>query len=356
MSGTALEESQLLVFNGEQVRRLCAEDTELGYKVVLELVRLVSNRLSQTRRTLAHVLSVTSHDLRAPLATVQSSIDVVVGGFAGEVNQKQKDLLLGGKQRIADLLKMIDNILDISYIEIKAADFQKLSLNQVITDSIGDVEGLALRKVIAVKNNVSRPLTPVLGAQKRLQQVMTNLLSNGVKFTPSGGSVTITASETADRVQVDVSDTGVGIPPEDQPKLFGDFFRGGRVEAEGAGLGLAIAKKIVEAHGGSIWVQSPDSETGKGSRFSFSLPRCWRQSKSPVNRTAGYSSAPTYWSRMMTRRCGASLPSYWSLRATRCAQRRTAKMRWRRLTRKNRTCWCSTCSCPGWTALRSANG
>lgn len=126
MSGTALEESQLLVFNGEQVRRLCAEDTELGYKVVLELVRLVSNRLSQTRRTLAHVLSVTSHDLRAPLATVQSSIDVVVGGFAGEVNQKQKDLLLGGKQRIADLLKMIDNILDISYIEIKAADFQKL--------------------------------------------------------------------------------------------------------------------------------------------------------------------------------------------------------------------------------------
>ena len=281
MSGTALEETQLLVFNGEQVRRACAEDTELGYKVVLELVRLVSTRLSHTRRTLAHVLSVTSHDLRAPLATVQSSIDVVVGGFAGEVNQKQKDLLLGGKQRIADLLKMIDNILDISYIEIKVADFQKLSLNQVITDSIGDVEGLALRRVISVKNNVSRPLTPVLGAQKRLQQVMTNLLSNGIKFTPSGGSVTITASETADRVQIDVSDTGIGIPPEDLPKLFGDFFRGGRVEAEGAGLGLAIAKKIVEAHGGSIWVQSPDPETGKGSRFSFSLPKVLEAVKKP---------------------------------------------------------------------------
>lgn len=281
MSGTSLEETQLLVFNGEQVRRLCAGDTELGYKVVLSLVGLVSNRLSHTRRTLAHVLSVTSHDLRAPLATVQSCIDVVVGGFAGEVNQKQKDLLLGGKGRIADLLKMIDNILDISYIEIKVADFQKISLNQVVTDSIGDVEGLALRKAIAVKNNISRPLTPVLGAQKRLQQVVTNLLGNGIKFTPSGGSVTATASETAERVQIDVTDTGVGVPPEDQPKLFGDFFRGGRVEAEGAGLGLAIAKKIVEAHGGNIWVQSPDPDTGRGSRFSFSLPKVLEAVRKP---------------------------------------------------------------------------
>jgi signal transduction histidine kinase/CheY-like chemotaxis protein len=281
MSGTAVEPSQLLVFDGEQVRRLCSEDTALGYKVMHELVRLVSTRLSHTRRTLAHVLSVTSHDLRAPLATVQSSIDVVVGGFAGEVNQKQKDLLNGGKQRIADLLKMIDNILDISYIEIKTTDFQRVSLNQVVADSIGDVEGLAQRKAIAIRNNVSPQLTPVFGAQKRLQQVLTNLLGNGVKFTPHGGSVTISASETADRVQIDVSDTGVGIPPEDQPKLFSDFFRGGRVEAEGAGLGLSIAKKIVEAHGGTVWVQSPDPETGKGTRFSFTLPKVLEPVRSP---------------------------------------------------------------------------
>ncbi|HEX9896976.1 MAG TPA: ATP-binding protein [Dehalococcoidales bacterium] len=281
MSGTAVENCQLLAFDGEQVRRLCQEDTDLGYKIVQELVRLVSNRLSNARRTLAHVLSVTSHDLRAPLATVQSAIDVVVGGFAGEVNQKQKDLLLGGKQRIADLLKMIDNILDITYIEIKATDFQKVDLNQVVIESIGDVQGLAQRKAISIHNNVSRQLTHVLGAPKRLQQVLTNLLSNGVKFTPNSGSVTISSSETADKVQIDVSDTGVGIPPEDQPKLFSDFFRGGRVEADGAGLGLSIAKKIVEAHGGNIWVQSPDPSTGKGTRFSFSLPKVLEATRKP---------------------------------------------------------------------------
>lgn len=273
MSGTAIETCQLLSFDGEKVRRFCQEDVESGYKIVQELVQLVSNRLANTRRTLAHVLSVTSHDLRAPLATVQSAIDVVTGGFAGDVNQKQKDLLLGGKQRIIDLLKMIDNILDISYIEIKATDFQKIDLNQVIIESIGDVQGLAQRKAISIHNNVSRQLTHVLGAPKRLQQAFTNLLSNGVKFTPNGGSVTISSKETEDQLQIDVSDTGVGIPPEDQPKLFSDFFRGGRVEADGAGLGLSITKKIIEAHGGNIWVQSPNPNTGKGTRFCFSLPK-----------------------------------------------------------------------------------
>jgi len=281
MSGTAVEPSQLLSFDGEKVRRLCEEDPQIGYKVTMELVRLVSNRLSNTRRTLAHVLSVTSHDLRAPLATVQSAIDVVVGGFAGDVNQKQKDLLLGGKQRIGDLLKMIDNILDISYIEIKVTDFQKVDLNQVAIESIGDVQGLAQRKAISIHNNVSQHLTNVLGAPKRLQQVLTNLLSNGVKFTPNNGSVTISSMETEDKVQIDVSDTGIGIPPEDLPKLFSDFFRGGRVEAEGAGLGLSISKKIVEAHGGSVWVQSPDPSTGKGSLFSFSLPKVLEAARKP---------------------------------------------------------------------------
>lgn len=273
MTGTALEPTQVIVLDAGQVRRLCEEDREMGFKVMREITGVVSKRLAMTRRTLAQVLSVTSHDLRAPLATAQSAIDVVVGGFAGAVNQKQKDLLLGGKQRILDLLKMIDNILDISYIEIKGADFHKVDLYAVIEASLGDVAGPAQRRAIALRNDASKRLSLVLGAEKRLQQVLTNLLSNGIKFTPAGGSVTVRSHETEDRVQVDVADTGVGVPPEDQPKLFSDFFRGGRVEAEGAGLGLSITKKIIEGHGGTVWVQSPDPQTKIGSRFSFSLPK-----------------------------------------------------------------------------------
>jgi len=271
MSATAIEDSRLLSFHGKRVCQLCNEDTELGYTVMSQLVNLVSDRLSNTKRTLAHVLSVTSHDLRAPLATVQSSLDAVIGGYAGDISDKQKELLSGGRQRIVDLMNMIDNILDISYVEIRPKDFERVDLASVVVSSMGDVEGLAQRKKISLRNNMAEKLPPVLGLNTRLRQVVTNLLGNAVKFTPEGGLVLITSKETPEKIQLDVSDTGIGITPEELPKIFGDFYRGMRVDAEGAGLGLAIAKRIVEAHGGTIWAQSPDPKTGMGTRFSFTI-------------------------------------------------------------------------------------
>ncbi len=271
MSAAAIEDTHLLAFETSRVRRLCATDTGLGYKIMQELLRLASRRFLQTRRTLANVLAVTSHDLRAPLAAAQSALDVVIGGFVGPISGRQRELLMGGKQRIVDLLKMIDNILDISYIEIKGADFERVNLYEVVTHSLGDVEGLAQRKDIIVENQVSRDLPSVLGTPKRLRQVSTNLLGNAVKFTPPGGMVTISSKQDPDNIQIDVADKGIGIPAEELPKIFGDFYRGKTAEA-GAGLGLAIAKKIVEAHGGNIWAASPDPETGQGTRFSFTLP------------------------------------------------------------------------------------
>jgi two-component system phosphate regulon sensor histidine kinase PhoR len=221
---------------------------------------------------LAHVLAVTSHDLRAPLATAQSTLDTVIGGFVGEISGRQKELLTGTRQRIIDLLKMIDNILDISYLEIKGTDFEKVNLYEVVIHSLGDIEGIAQQKGIVVKNQVPPELPCVLGMPKRLQRVLTNLLSNAVKFTPNGGVVTISSQATIDKIQIDVADTGIGIPDEELSKIFDDFYRGRMVEEEGAGLGLAIVKKIVVAHGGNIWVTSPDQETGKGTRFSLALP------------------------------------------------------------------------------------
>jgi len=272
MSAIATEDSKLIVLSREQFLRLCDEDGDLCRKVYYELAHLVNDRLENTRRTLAHVLSVASHDLRAPLATVQSCMDVLLGGFVGDINDRQRELIAGSRQRISDLTNMVDNILDISHIEISEMDFENLSLPEVIQSSIGDVEGMAQKKGIQLNNNVSKSLPQVLGIPKRLRQVVTNLLSNAIKFTPSGGSVTITSKETDDCIQIDVSDTGIGISPEELPRIFDDFYRGMQVDAEGAGIGLSIAKKIIEAHGGLIWAESPCPETGVGTKFSFNLP------------------------------------------------------------------------------------
>ena len=274
MSAIVTDDAKLLAIDGAKVQSLTSQDVGMCGDVMHELVNLVSNRFSQATKTLAHVLSVTSHDLRAPLATVHSSLDVVLGGFVGEVNSRQDELLRGSRQRIVDLLNMIDNILDISHIEINELDFENVSLAEVIEDSLGDVQGIAVQKGIKVENKTAAKLPTILGHPKRLRQVLTNLLSNAIKFTPAKGKVSIASREKDDSITVAIKDTGIGITPEELPRIFDDFYRGMNVEeASGAGIGLSVSKKIVEAHGGRIWAESPNPETGTGTRVSFMLPK-----------------------------------------------------------------------------------
>lgn len=272
VSAVCIEDTKVLSFPGNLVRKLCDRDHDLDHKVMQELLRLISDRLSSAKATLAQILSVTSHDLRAPLATVQSCLDVILGGFTGEINEKQKELLEGSKLRIADLNNLINNILDISFIEIRRPDFENVPLSEIIADAIGSVEGVARKKSIRIENNVPSNLPPVLGIPLRLQQVLTNLLANAVKFSRTGSPVTIGARSAGEFLQVDVADEGIGITPQDLPRIFDDFYRGKNTEGEGVGLGLSIAKKIVDAHGGKIWVNSPKPQTGQGTVFSFTLP------------------------------------------------------------------------------------
>jgi len=273
MSAVCVERCRLLDFDGHAIRELFDEDPDFYRKVMDELVGLVGDRLTKAKETLAHVLSVASHDLRTPLATVQTCLDTIIGGFVGEINDRQAELLEGSKTRIADLTKMIDNILDISYIEISHGDFTRVSLPEVVATSIGDVQGIADQKGIRLENCVSADLPDILGVPSRLRQALTNLLGNAVKFTPDGGQVAVHSYDGDDNVRVEVSDAGVGIPPDELPRVFDDFYRGKSQNADGVGLGLPITKKIIEGHGGVIWVESPCPDSGVGTRFSFTLPK-----------------------------------------------------------------------------------
>ncbi len=272
VSGVCIEKTRLLAFDGEAVRQLCSEDFALYRAVTNQIITLVQRRSSNTTETLARVLAVASHDLKAPLATIQSCIDLVCTGIVGEISEKQKELLTGAKQRASDLTKTINNLLDISQIQISKEDFASLSLPELVQVCIGNVSGLSLRKNVKIENRLSAKLPQVVGSASRLQKVMDNLLSNAVKFNVEGGFVTVSAQQKGSYVQTDVADTGVGIPPAELPKLFADFYRGVQTDVEGAGIGLSVARRIVEAHGGRIWAESPCPETGIGSKFCFTIP------------------------------------------------------------------------------------
>jgi len=144
-----------------------------------------------------------------------------------------------------------------------------------VKDSLENVRGLAKEQKIGLKVERPKYLPQIKASGARLQQVMTNLLANAIKFTPEKGVVRLRISNRASDIQVEVMDTGIGIAAEDLPKIFDDFYRGIEPTKEGTGLGLSIAKRIVEAHGGRIWVESPnpDDESARGSKFTFTLPK-----------------------------------------------------------------------------------
>lgn len=272
-TGRTLEATNVIGLDTAQLKGLLLENPEMGHRVMSNLVEVVSSRFQHSRDTLGHILSVIFHDLKAPLAAIESYHRVMLGGFAGELNEEQKNMLERSSKRISDLLDLLSNIMDVSRIEAKDLPMSKISLAQVILDSIEVMRPLAEERGLQVKTEVPDGLPPIYGAQERLKQVVINLLSNAIKFTPAGGTVAARLKDGPDYMQVEIADTGVGIPAEELPKIFGDFYRGLDVAERGAGLGLSIVKRIIEAHHGKIWAVSPSPGSDGGSQFIFTLPK-----------------------------------------------------------------------------------
>jgi signal transduction histidine kinase len=230
-------------------------------------------KLEEEKKRFLRFLGIAAHDLKAPLTAIQGFLWVMVGGYAGKLTDKQKNMLERSSYRIKELLNLISDLLDIPRIETGqlVQEMKQVSLAQVVKASLVDLHPLAKQKGLKLKTELPRRLHGTRGSAPRLQQVVTNLVNNAINFTPEG-SVTIRLREKGREVQVEVLDTGIGIPAEDLPRMFEDFFRASNVETKGTGLGLSIAKRIVEAHKGRIWAESPCRETGKGSKFTFTLP------------------------------------------------------------------------------------
>jgi len=231
-------------------------------------------KLEDERRRFARFLGVVAHDLQSPLVATQSFISYILDGFTGTITDGQRDLLERGVRRIDGLLTLITDLLDIPRIETGqiAREMREIALNEVVKRSLEGLDNLAQQKGLTLKVELPESTPKVNGASRRLQQVITNLVSNAINYT-NEGTVLVRVVDSDNEVLVEVIDSGIGILPEDLPRLFNDFFRGSNVGSKGTGLGLSISKRIVEAHGGRIWAESPASETKKGSRFAFTIPK-----------------------------------------------------------------------------------
>jgi len=212
-----------------------------------------------------------SHDLRSPLTIIIGY--ALMLSEAGELNETQQEFVESIRLSVAKMTTLIENLLDLGKIEASVGmEMKPCQLVTVINKAVAGLRDQARAKEIIFQLQLPPELPLVQGNQVRLDQVVSNLVGNAIKFTPEGGMVTVSAREEKGKVVVEVKDTGIGIAPEDQVHLFEKFYRVGRAETsdiEGTGLGLAIVKSIVEGHGGQVWVES---EFGQGSTFGFALP------------------------------------------------------------------------------------
>jgi len=233
------------------------------------------NKMEEEKSRFLRFLSIAAHDLKAPLTAIQGFLWIMLGGYSGELADKQRNMLERSSRRIGELLNLISDLLDIPRIETGQIieEIKEISLREVVKRSLEDLRNAAKEKGIKLKVVLPQDRLPrIAGSSTRLQQVITNLVSNAISYTPDG-EVTVRMSEEGDHILVEVMDSGIGVPPEDLPHIFDDFFRARNVEVKGTGLGLSIAKRIVEAHGGRIWVESPCPGTDTGSKFAFTLPK-----------------------------------------------------------------------------------
>jgi PAS domain S-box-containing protein len=261
-----------LPYQGRAARLLVAQNVaaQRRYQEATEEARLRAEQASQAK---SDFLASMSHELRSPLHTIIGFSELLAEELEGPLNEKQKRFAAHIQRDSQHLLTLINDILDLSKIEAGRMElhWERVGVRELVQEALAMVRPQGEAKGIALENLAGVELA-VEADRMRLKQVLLNLLTNAVKFTPAGGRVRVETVAAGALAQIAVVDTGVGVPVELRERIFEAFYQG--PSATGTGLGLAIARRLVERQGGRIWMEGAP---GGGSRFAFALPWAGRE-------------------------------------------------------------------------------
>jgi signal transduction histidine kinase len=276
---TSLSSSRRRPFTGPEVQLLESVAWSLGRALqnrqIEEQQTALLQRLRELDRSKSEFVSSVSHELRTPLTSIAGYLEMLRDGDAGQLSAEQQDMLEIISRNAARLQSLIEDLLVIGRIESGAVELEqvRVDMGAVLADLPAAMAPLAQSAGLRLDVRPVPPGAEVIGDPAKLEQVVLNVTSNAVKFTPAGGSVTVEVTTGPDTVSVVVTDTGIGIPADERARLFGRFFRASNATAratQGAGLGLSIAQGIVRAHNGEIEVESQE---GRGTTVRLRLPR-----------------------------------------------------------------------------------
>jgi len=243
---------------------------------VVTVLRDITARV-ELERMKTNFLSVVSHELKTPLHSIKGFVEIILLGKTGPVNELQRDFLGTVKEQTNQLQRLINDLLEFSRMEAGQIKLrmEPITVGDLVADVATKLGPQAANGKVSIMNQVAVNFATIEADPMRIEQVVTNLVDNAIKFTPPGGVINVHGREDAEMVELRISDSGIGIPLEEQQRIFDRFYQvdgGSNRLYKGTGLGLSICKHIVEHHGGRIWVESPGAD-GQGATFCFRLPR-----------------------------------------------------------------------------------
>jgi signal transduction histidine kinase len=229
--------------------------------------------LKEADRLKDEVVQNVSHELRTPLTFVKGYVQLLLEGNGGPLAEEQKDYLSIVSEKTDIITGLVSDIMFLQQADRMPGNKTPVSLTKLAWRALRGCAATAEKAELTLVENLPEDIPPVTGSEGRLLQVFDNLLGNAIKFSPAGGTITVTVEDAGPMVRASVSDQGIGVPKDQQERIFERFYQvngSARRRFSGAGLGLAIVKRIVETHGGEVWVES---EQGQGSTFHFTVPK-----------------------------------------------------------------------------------